>query len=145
MELCWSLSACCFGIGLCCWLIVVNSTAKRYIRFEHVGGFAVGEHMHVFSRCFCQATRCLLRFVFASPTKQTLTSALVKRHLCLATMTTCNNLENHSLSNAQKLGKPVLHTTLPVAFFTSTQSTTATAAPSVCFPPHRQPVLSSTG
>jgi hypothetical protein len=31
-------------------------------------------------------------------------------------VTTCNNLENHTLSNPQKLGKPALHTTLPVAF-----------------------------
>ena len=29
MELCWSLSACCFGIGLCCWLPVVNSTREK--------------------------------------------------------------------------------------------------------------------
>ena len=155
MEMCWSPSACCFGIGLCCVLIVVNSTAKRYIRFEHVGGCAVGEHVHVFSRSFCQATGCLLRFVSANPAKQTLTSAFllstahkkfsasslyyrqhqastqqstffelpihvcnvhVKRLFCLATVTTCNNLENHTLSNPQKLGKPALHTTLPVAF-----------------------------
>ena len=155
MEMCWSPSACCFGIGLCFVLIVVNSAAKRYIRFEHVGGCAVGEHVHVFSRSFCQATRCLLRFVSANPAKQTLTSAFllstahkkfsasslyyrqhqastqqstffelpihvcnvhVKRLFCLATVTTCNNLENHTLSNPQKLGKPALHTTLPVAF-----------------------------
>ena len=145
MEMCWSPSACCFGIGLCCVLIVVNSTAKRYIRFEHVGGCAVGEHVHVFSRSFCQATGCLLRFVsgkpppnkhwqahFCSPprtrsslhplytigsnqasTQQSTFFELpihvcnvhVKRLFCLATVTTCNNLENHTPLQPTKAGK----------------------------------------